>query len=87
MYYVAVPKDFLKLHKFVITMSDVMFVNIAPFLITMACGIKFVTIEHIPTPTGKQLSKSLKKVMKIYSRSSMIVHTVLMDMEFDKTIY
>ena len=82
-----VPKYFIKLHKFVTIVSDVMFLNVAPLLITMSVGIKFVTVEHIPTCTDKQLSKYSKQVMTIYSRSGMIVQTVLMDTEFDKTIY
>ena len=52
----------------------------------MARGIKFVTVEHGPTCTDKKLSKSLKTVMKLYSRSSGLVKTVLIEMESDKTI-
>ena len=33
--YNAVPKDFIKTHKFVTIVEDVMFVNGAPFLINM----------------------------------------------------
>ena len=84
--YVAVPKDFMKLHKFVFLVADVMFVNGAPLLINISHGIKFVTVEHIPTHTAEKLSKSTKQVMKIYSRSSMIIQTDLMDMKFDKPI-
>ena len=85
-YYIAVPKYFLKLHKFVTLVAYVMFVNGASFLITMSRGISFVTVEHIPTCKANQLSKYLKLVMKIYSRSSIVVYTVLVDMAFDKTI-
>ena len=56
--YVALSKDFLKSHHFVTIVADVMFVNGAPFLIIMSRGIKFVTIEHAPTNTAKQFSKS-----------------------------
>ena len=42
--YVAVPKDFLKLHNFVTLVGDVMFLNGAPFLITMSRGKKMVTV-------------------------------------------
>ena len=55
--YVAVPKHFMKLHKFVTSMEDVMFVNGAPFLIVMSHGIKFVAVKHIPACRAKQLSK------------------------------
>ena len=51
----------------------------------MSCGIKFLTIKHIPSRTAKQMSKKLKIIMKLYSRGSMIVQTILMDMEFDST--
>ena len=84
--FVAVPKDFLKLHKFVTLVAYVIFVNGAPFLITMPCGIKYVTVKHIQTHTAKQLSKYLKQFMKIYSISSMILHTVFLYMDFNKTI-
>ena len=57
-----------------------MFVNGAPLLVTMLRSIKFVMVEHISNRKAKQLIKSLKQVMTIYSRSGMIVHTVLMDM-------
>ena len=42
--YVAIPRDFLALHRFVYLVSDVMFVNNIPFLITVSRGIKFVTV-------------------------------------------
>ena len=85
--YVDVPMDPLKSHKFVTLVADLMFVNGAPFLIAMSRGIKFVTVEYIPTQTSKQLSKYLKRVITIYSRNIMIVKTVLMDMGFNKDIY
>ena len=78
--------DFINLHKFVTLVADVIFVNDVKFLITVSHDIKFVMIEHIPTRTAKQLTKSLNWVMKIYSRNVMIVHTILMDMKFDKTV-
>ena len=42
--YLAVPKCFLKLHRFVTLLEYLMFVSDAPFLITMSRGIKFVTV-------------------------------------------
>ena len=84
--YVDVPKYFMKLHKFETLVVDVMFLYNTPLLITMSCSIKFVTVEHVPTHTSKKLIKYLKRVMKIYSHISMIVETVIMNMEFYKTI-
>ena len=67
-------------------MSDVVFLNSTLFLITMPHGMKFVTVDNIPTYMDKKLSKYLKRVMTIYSISGMMVHNVLMDMYFDNTI-
>ena len=55
---VVVPTNFIKLHKFVTIMSDVIFLNGVPFLIIMSHGINFVMVKHIPTHTAKQLIKS-----------------------------
>ena len=56
--YVAILKDFLELQKYVTLVSDIMFVNNTPFLITMSRVIKGVTVEHIPSRTAKHLRKS-----------------------------
>ena len=77
---------FLKLNVFVTLTEDVIFANGAPLLITMSRGIQFVTVEHIPTLTAKQLNRYLKDVMNIYSISTTIVKNFLMEMDFDKTI-
>ena len=85
-YYVAVPRDFLEMHKYVTLVSDVCFVNNVAFLVTMSRGIKFVTVKFISTHTYKQLSKILKRVIKRYTRGYMKVQTILMYTEFDKTV-
>ena len=56
--YVAVTNDFIKLHKFVTLVADVMFVNGATFLINVSHGIKFVMVKHITILTAKKSSKS-----------------------------
>ena len=68
-------------------MTDVTFVQGTPFFITMSHSKKFVIVKHVPTCMDIQFSKSLKIFMKIYSRSIMVVHNVLMDKDLDKTIY
>ena len=55
--YVYVPREFTKLNKFVTIGAYVIFSNNIPFLITMSCSIDFMTVEHVPTDTVKQLSK------------------------------
>ena len=65
--------------------ADGMFVNNTNFLITISPGIKFMTVEDIPSSKDKQLSKKLKITMNFYSRGRMILQTILMDMELDST--
>ena len=60
MYYVSVPREFLKLYKFVNLIADVIFVNVTPSLINMPHGIYVVTVQHFPSLTAKNLSKYLK---------------------------
>ena len=87
MNFVAISWVFLKLHKFVTLVEDVMFMNSATFLITMSRVIKFVIVKHIPTHMAKQFSKYLKIVMNIYSRSKTVVKTFLIHVKFNNTIY
>ena len=83
--YIAIPGDFLVLHSFIYLVADVMYFNNIPFLITMSCVIKFVNVEYLSSCTTEELSKNLKRVMKLYGRGSIIVQTILMDIEFDST--
>ena len=76
----------MKLRTYVTLVADVMFVNNTLFLVTLYRGINFVTARNIKSRTAKQLAKSVRRVMQLYYRRSMIVQTVLMDMKFDKTV-
>ena len=76
----------LKLNKFITLVTDEMFVNGTPFLITISRITKFVTVEHVPTCKYKQLSKYFKRVVGIYYRSSMLVQTVFIETYFGNTI-
>jgi hypothetical protein len=43
------PRDFVQLHKYIMLVVDVMFVNGLPFLVTSPRGLSLVTIEHLPS--------------------------------------
>ena len=43
-----------------------------------------MTVEHTPSQTSDQLSKSLIKVIKLHGRVGFIIHMILVDMEFEK---
>ena len=55
--YVSIPRYFLKLHKYVTLVDDVIFVNNILFLVSILRGFKFITVEYIPARTAKHLSK------------------------------
>ena len=56
--YIAVTRDFMKLHNFVTIIAYVMFVKNMPFLSPMRCSIKLVIIGYVPTHTDKRLITS-----------------------------
>ena len=55
--YVDIYKYFLAFHKYMTLVADIMFVNSITFLITTSCGIKYVTVKHIPSHMAKKLKK------------------------------
>jgi hypothetical protein len=82
--YMQIPQDFVELHKFVMLVADVMFVNGLPFLVTSLQGISLVTIEYLKLRTAKRLIDTLERVIRIYRKAGFVVQTALMDMEFKK---
>jgi hypothetical protein len=46
---VQIPWDFVQLHKYVLLVADVMFVNGLLFLVTSSRGLTLVTIEYLPS--------------------------------------
>jgi hypothetical protein len=82
--YIQIPRDFVELHKYVMLVADVMFVNGLPFLVTSLQGISLVTIEYLKLRTAKRLIDTLERVFRIYGKAGFIVQTTLMDMEFKK---
>ena len=63
--------------------ADVMFVNSAPFLVTLSRKIRLLTVEFLPSHTAAKLTDYLVKVSKLYARGGFTVRTILMDQEFD----
>jgi hypothetical protein len=79
--YVKIPRDFIKMHKYVTTVADVLFVNGVMFLVTSLRGISLITIEFLPS---KHLALTLERVIRVYIVAGFIVQVALMDMEFEK---
>ncbi len=81
---VQIPWDFVQLHKYVMLVADVMFVNGLPFLLNSARGLSLVTIEYLPSRIAKRLVHTLQIVFRIYGTAGFIVQVAMMDMEFEK---
>jgi len=79
-----IPDDFHRLHKFVVLTAGVMFVNGMAFLTTLSRKLRLATVEQLPSRTATQLSNSLIKIVKLYTRTGFIVKVIMMDQEFDK---
>ncbi len=82
--YVQIPRDFVKMHKYVTLAADVMIVNGLPFLVTSSRGISLVTIEYLPSRTAKRLVHTLRRVFRIYRTCGYVIQITLMDIEFEK---
>jgi hypothetical protein len=81
--YVQIPRGILERHRLVVLAVDVMFVNHVPFLVSVARGLNFITVEYTITGTEKALASCIKHIMDLYSRGGFQVGTVLMDNEFE----
>jgi hypothetical protein len=81
---VKIPLDFIKMHKYVTIVADVLFVNGLPFLVTSFRGISLIMIEFLPLRTAKRLALTLEQVIRVYGVAGFIVQVALMDVEFEK---
>eukprot|EP00804_Cyclotella_cryptica_P005871 CCRYP_000147-RA/>CCRYP_000147-RA protein AED:0.12 eAED:0.13 QI:0/0/0/1/0/0/3/0/1214 len=80
---VAVPQDFVQMHKFLVLTAGVMFVNGIPFLLTRSRGLQLITVEFLPRRMAKIIGAKLTHVLHLYHRAGFVVQTALMDKEFD----
>ena len=60
-----------------------MFVNRVPFLVSVARGLNFITVEYTKTRTAKALAGCIKHITDMYRRGGFRVGTVLMDNKFE----
>ncbi len=61
-----------------------MFVNGIAFLTTLSQKFQLSTVKQLPSRTATQLSNSLTKIVRLYTRTGFIVRIIMMDQEFDK---
>jgi hypothetical protein len=82
--YVKIPRDFIKMHKYVMLVADVLFIKRLPFLVISLRGISLIKIEFLPSWSAKPLALTLDRVIRVYGAAGFIVQVALMDMEFYK---
>ncbi len=58
--YVKIPRDFIQMHKYVMLVADVLFVNGLPFLVFSSRGISLIVIEFLPS--GLQTSGTYSRM-------------------------
>eukprot|EP00804_Cyclotella_cryptica_P023700 CCRYP_019316-RA/>CCRYP_019316-RA protein AED:0.38 eAED:0.25 QI:0/0/0/1/0/0/2/0/908 len=80
---VEVPRDFVKLHRFITLTADIMFVNGIPFLLTRSRGVQLITVEYLPRRTTRVIGDKLTRILQFYQRGGFTVQTALMDREFE----
>ncbi len=73
--HVEIPWDIVEMHKYVMIMADVMFVNGLPILVTSSRGISLISIEFLPLRTAKCLASIDKQVVRIYGKAGFTVQT------------
>ena len=64
--YVIIPKDILQVHRAVSVASDVVFINVMGFLVSISRHIKFVIVQYVGKRTTDNLSKSLENIKEVY---------------------
>ncbi len=82
--YVSVPREVVERNKIVTLAVDVFFVDGMAFLLSALRQIKLITAKHVATHMAKNLSKHLTQVVQVYAQAGFIIHTILIDGEFEK---
>jgi hypothetical protein len=80
--YVKVPLELIKLHKEVFLMTDILFVNKNPFLLTPSRNITFTVVNHLMDRTVPQIFKAFKEIYQYYLQRGFHITVVHTDGEF-----
>ena len=73
---------FIQATEILTLLVDVIFVNRTAFMTTSARKPKFVTIEYVLNHMAYHISKALNKLIKLYGQGVLVIHVILMYMEF-----
>ena len=61
--YVDIPQEILESCKELEVSTDIMFINKLPFLVSIIRGLKFTTIEYLPSKNEIALVTSINKIV------------------------
>ena len=77
-----VPREFMKLHKYVHLTADIFFVNKIPFFITLSRNIDFTAVTHLKDRKAKTIFEAFKSHYRYYLQRGFIITTAHADGEF-----
>ena len=80
---IPVPATVMSQYRDVIIGADIMYVNKLPFFVTISRYIKFGTAVLIADQKHETLVAATRDVCNIYKKRGFILHTVLMDGQFE----
>ena len=76
---VQVPKDLVKLHKYIYLMADIFFVNSIPFFLTLISNIWFIAVNELSNIKVETILKAFKDVYNHYKNRGFHVTTIHAD--------
>ena len=78
-----VPPEILKRHRHLTIVTDIMFINKEPFLVTYSRALRFGTVTHLSNRQTKGIKQSLKSTVRMYKNRGFIIDTIFADIEFE----
>ena len=78
-----VPSHILKRHSGITITVDVFFINKIPFLLSMSCGLNFMTVEVLPNRQSKTIQEKIHSICKLYQGHGFTVDSIYADSEFE----
>ena len=79
---IRVPKDSLKLNKYLFLTMNIIFVNKIPFLITLIRNIDLTSTSHLPTQTARDIHKYFWCIYVFYLKHGFKITIVHSDGDF-----
>ena len=66
--------------------SDVMFVNGIPFVVSVSTGVNFTTVEYVCQRLNTVLANSIGEIFQFYKNNGYNIRTFLMDRKLNASV-